>query len=67
GAIALVRDNDQIRIDIPARTLELLVEKQELERRRQEWKPYSKEITSSVLRRYSRMASSAAHGAVTKI
>lgn len=67
GAIALVRDNDQIRIDIPARTLELLVEKQELERRRQEWKPYPKEITSSVLRRYSRMASSAAHGAVTKI
>lgn len=67
GIIALVQDNDQIKIDIPARTLELLVEKQELERRRQEWKPYPKEITSSVLRRYSRMASSAAHGAVTKI
>ncbi|NLY41242.1 MAG: dihydroxy-acid dehydratase [Desulfovibrionales bacterium] len=67
GIIALVQDNDQIKIDIPARTLELLVEKQELERRRQEWKPYPKEITSSVLRCYSRMASSAAHGAVTKI
>ncbi len=39
----------------------------ELTARRQNWKPFEKEIKSSILRRYSRMASSAAKGAVTKI
>lgn len=67
GVIGLVREGDRISIDIPARKLELLVEEAELERRRKDWKPYPKEITSSILRRYSRMASSAAKGAVTKI
>jgi dihydroxy-acid dehydratase len=67
GVIGLVREGDLISIDIPARKLELLVDEAELERRRKDWKPYPKEITSSILRRYSRMASSAAKGAVTKI
>jgi dihydroxy-acid dehydratase len=67
GVIGLVREGDKIGIDIPARKLELLVDEAELEQRRKEWKPYPKEITSSILRRYSRMASSAAKGAVTKI
>ncbi len=67
GLIGLVQDGDQIKIDIPARTLELLVDEAELTARRQNWKPFEKEIKSSILRRYSRMASSAAKGAVTKI
>jgi dihydroxy-acid dehydratase len=67
GIIGLVKEGDKIKIDIPARVLELLVDEAELERRRQDWKPYTKEIKSSILRRYSRMASSAAKGAVTKI
>ncbi len=67
GLIGLVQEGDQIKIDIPARSLELLVDEAELEKRRQNWKPYPKEIRSSILRRYSRMASSAAKGAVTKI
>ena len=67
GIIGLVREGDRIRIDIPGRELTLLVDDEELNRRRQDWKPYPKEITSSILRRYSRMASSAAKGAVTKI
>ena len=67
GVIGLVREGDRISIDIPARKLELLVDEAELELRRKDWKPYPKEITSSILRRYSRMASSAAMGAVTKI
>ncbi|NLW80152.1 MAG: dihydroxy-acid dehydratase [Desulfovibrionales bacterium] len=67
GVIGLVQEGDQIKIDIPGRTLQLLVDEVELERRRQGWKPYPKEIKSSILRRYSRMASSAAKGAVTKI
>ncbi len=67
GLIGLVQNGDQIKIDIPARTLELLVDEAELTARRQNWKPFEKEIKSSILRRYSRMASSAAKGAVTKI
>ncbi|MDO9582035.1 MAG: dihydroxy-acid dehydratase [Desulfomicrobium sp.] len=67
GTIGLVREGDLIRIDIPARSLELLVDEAELEQRRKDFKPYPKEIRSSILRRYSRMASSAAKGAVTKI
>ena len=67
GIIGLVQEGDRIKIDIPARSLELLVDEAELEKRRRNWKPYPKEIRSSILRRYSRMASSAAHGAVTKI
>jgi dihydroxy-acid dehydratase len=67
GIIGLVQEGDLIRIDIPARSLELLVDEAELEKRRQNFKPFAKEIRSSILRRYSRMASSAAKGAVTKI
>ncbi|MBE1423924.1 dihydroxy-acid dehydratase [Desulfomicrobium macestii] len=67
GIIGLVQEGDLIRIDIPARSLELLVDEAELEKRRQNFKPFVKEIRSSILRRYSRMASSAAKGAVTKI
>jgi dihydroxy-acid dehydratase len=67
GIIGLVQEGDLIKIDIPARSLELLVDEAELEKRRQNFKPFAKEIRSSILRRYSRMASSAAKGAVTKI
>lgn len=67
GAIGLVREGDRIRIDIPGRELELLVDDAELARRRADWKPYVKDIKSPVLRRYARMASSAAKGAVTEM
>lgn len=67
GVIGLVREGDRIRIDIPGRELELLVDDAELARRRAGWKPYVKDIKSPVLRRYARMASSAAKGAVTEM
>jgi dihydroxy-acid dehydratase len=67
GLIGLVKEGDRIKIDIPGRCLELLVDEAELEKRRKNWTPYPKEIRSSILRRYSRMATSAAKGAVTKI
>lgn len=38
GPLALLRTGDLIRIDIPARTLNMLVDDAELERRRAEWK-----------------------------
>ncbi len=39
GPLALVADGDLIALDVPARTLDLLVEPAELERRRAAWQP----------------------------
>jgi dihydroxy-acid dehydratase len=66
GPIGLVREGDSIKVDIPARSLELLVSEEELAGRATEAKPVVKEISSPLLRRYSRLASSAAMGAVFK-
>lgn len=38
GALALVKSGDRIRLDVPARKLELLVSASELEKRRKAWK-----------------------------
>ena len=38
GPLALVRTGDRIRLDVPARRLELLVSESELESRRRQWK-----------------------------
>ncbi|MFV0348277.1 MAG: dihydroxy-acid dehydratase [Halodesulfovibrio sp.] len=66
GPIAFVQEGDQIEINIPERKLNLLVDEATLAERRKNWKPVQKEITSPLLRRYSRMISSAANGAVYK-
>lgn len=39
GPLALVRDGDPIRLDVPGRRLDLLVDADELDRRRAEWRP----------------------------
>ena len=66
GPIGLVREGDSIKVNIPARKLELLVSEEELAKRAEDVTPVVKEITSPLLRRYSRLASSAAMGAVFK-
>ncbi|MHC1592583.1 MAG: dihydroxy-acid dehydratase [Methermicoccaceae archaeon] len=63
GPIALVADDDRIEIDIPARTIELMVDKVELEARRAQWKPKEHRM-GGVLGRYSKSVSSASRGAV---
>jgi dihydroxy-acid dehydratase len=62
GPIALVREGDMIRIDIPRRRLDLLVDGKELAARKQDWKPPKKKLTG-VLKRYARMSLSADKGA----
>jgi dihydroxy-acid dehydratase len=39
GPLALVRDGDPIRLDVPRRRLDLLVDEAEMERRRAAWTP----------------------------
>ncbi|MEJ1087737.1 dihydroxy-acid dehydratase [Microbacterium sp. Mu-80] len=65
GPIAFVRDGDLIRVDIAARSLELLVEEAELNSRRSGWEPLPPRYTRGVLAKYSRLVRSAAEGATT--
>jgi dihydroxy-acid dehydratase len=66
GPIALVQEGDRIKIDIPAKTLTLLVDESELARRRQAWQPPEPKIKHGYAARYSRMVSSGSQGAVCK-
>ncbi|WP_345436881.1 dihydroxy-acid dehydratase [Microbacterium gilvum] len=65
GPIALVRDGDLIRVDIAARTLDLLVDEAELSSRRSDWEPLPPRYTRGVLAKYSKLVRSAAEGATT--
>ncbi|MFM1957178.1 MAG: hypothetical protein RLZ41_577, partial [Actinomycetota bacterium] len=58
GPIALVRDGDLIRVDIAARSLELLVEPEELAARKQTWQPLPPRYTRGVLAKYSKLVHS---------
>ena len=66
GPIALVRDGDRIVLDVPNRRLDLLVDDDELQRRRSEWKPLPPRYDRGALAKYARLVSSAAQGAVTQ-
>ncbi|WP_181805146.1 dihydroxy-acid dehydratase [Streptomyces shenzhenensis] len=72
GTIALVENGDRIRIDIPNRTIELLVEEAELSRREQAlngvYAPKNRDRkVSAALRAYAAMATSADKGAVRDV
>ncbi|WP_030573684.1 dihydroxy-acid dehydratase [Streptomyces aureocirculatus] len=72
GTIALVEDGDRIRIDIPNRSIDLLVDDAELSRRREAlggvYAPKSRERkVSQALRAYAAMATSADKGAVRDV
>ena len=71
GAIGLIEDGDLIRIDIPARTINVEVDQHELDRRREEreakgWKPAElrERKVSAALKAYALLATSADKGAV---
>ncbi len=71
GAIGLVRNGDKIRIDIPARTISVLISDEELQQRRieqdkQGWKPAEARPrkVSAALKAYALLATSADQGAV---
>ncbi|MBB3062083.1 dihydroxy-acid dehydratase [Microbulbifer rhizosphaerae] len=77
GAIGLVESGDTIRIDIPARTIEVDIPEAELQRRRQAmaakgdsaWKPVEQRPrkVSKALKAYALLATSADKGAVREI
>jgi len=76
GAIGLIEEGDTIEIDIPNRTINLMVSWEELSHRRAQmeekgakaWQPESRNrIVSAALRAYAAMTTSAARGAVRDV
>ncbi|ABC78855.1 dihydroxy-acid dehydratase [Syntrophus aciditrophicus] len=66
GPIALIREGDWIAINIPEKTLTLKVDPEELEKRKQEWKPKASQNLTGYLARYARLVTSASTGAIFK-
>lgn len=64
GPIALVEEGDKVRLDIPNRSLELLVSEAVLEQRRANWSPPEPKIKTGWLARYAKVVTSANTGAI---
>ena len=64
GPIALVQDGDKVLLDIPQRKLELLVDADELAKRKAAWVAPEPKIKSGWLARYAKVVTSAYTGAV---
>jgi dihydroxy-acid dehydratase len=66
GAIAILKNGDRIKIDIPKRKIEVLLSDKEIKNRLKSWRPPRPKIAKGYLSRYSRSVSSAGSGAVMK-
>jgi len=64
GPIAALRDGDEITIDIPNRKLEVKLAQMEMNERLKQWKAPERAIPAGYMKRYVKMVSSAAQGAV---
>jgi dihydroxy-acid dehydratase len=62
-----VQEGDRIRIDVPARSIDLLVDDAEVARRRAAWTPLPPRYTRGVLAKYARTVTSASEGATTSV
>ncbi len=65
GPIGLVAEGDRVRVDVPGRRLDVLVEDAELERRAAVWEPQPPRYETGALAKYARLVGSASMGAVT--
>ena len=66
GLIAIVQENDPIKIDIPAKSIELMVPDDEIARRFSSWSKPEPKIKHGYMARYARLVSSAGDGAIFK-
>jgi len=67
GNIALIEEGDQIKIDIDANTIDILVTDEVLEERRSKWQPRTPKITTGYLARYASLVTSGNRGAVLEL
>ena len=66
GPIAIIKDGDQILIDIPKRKLELLISKATFKKRMKTFKSIPPKIKTGYLSRYAKLVTSADQGAILK-
>jgi dihydroxy-acid dehydratase len=64
GPIALVREDDQIMIDMQKSRIDLMVSEGELRKRLKKWKPIKPRYTAGALAKYALLVDSASEGAV---
>ncbi len=64
GPIALLRNGDRVSIDVSAKSINVNLSDEEMEKRKAEWRPREREIPQGYLRRYRQMVGSASRGAV---
>ena len=66
GPIALVKDDDEITIDIETNQIDLHVSQEELEKRKSQWSRPKPNYTTGALAKFASLVGSAANGAITK-
>ena len=66
GPIALVKDDDEITIDIETNMVDLHVSPEELASRKSQWSQPKPNYTTGALAKYATLVGSAAEGAITK-
>ncbi|MBL1230867.1 dihydroxy-acid dehydratase [Enterococcus sp. BWB1-3] len=67
GAIALIKDNDEIEIDLTERTLNVRVSDEELAERRKNLEPFKAKVKTGYLARYTALVTSAHTGGIMRI
>lgn len=67
GPIALVQNGDKILIDLEARSIELVIDDEELAERRRLWQKPEPKIKTGYLAKYAKLVTSANTGGVMKI
>jgi dihydroxy-acid dehydratase len=65
GGIALVKDNDTIHIDAVKNEINVLIDKEELAKRKAAWKQPKLNAENGILFKYARLVKNAAEGCVT--
>ena len=65
GPIAFVKEGDRIRIDVPSKALDVLVDAAEMEKRKVGWKPNPPRYTTGVLAKFAKLVQGAETGAIT--
>ncbi len=65
GPIGLVEEGDRVRVDLPGRRLDVLVDDETLARRAVNWSPHPARYETGALAKYARLVGSASSGAVT--
>jgi len=66
GNIALVKEGDEIRINLEKNSIDIMVSESELAQRRKEWKPRKPNYEKGALAKYASLVTSASEGAITK-